>query len=360
MNSIERIKEIFNNKGFVLLDTEINIQNQLYKGMDKDGFLYELSCRLLQDKRTKNSHRYSVNNPYTIENIKHYIKLKDFTCILLSDEFKGNRSKLKFKCECGNEFYRTMGLLRREDSYLCKKCIFKKIGKEKQNSIEKIETLCKNNGYVFINSEENDRFYVCVEDENGYRGKKSICNLDTPIDIFYYKNPYFGYNFDLYCLKNDINCNFVKRLNKDKIQITCSECDNLYIISFSSFLNGSIRCNICSKKQSMLSVKTENWLMENNYKYEKEVSFDDCINIRKLFFDYKVYVNNTFFLLEVDGNFHYNNPFTNDISYQRNNDNIKNEYCLKNNIILLRIPFWHYTNTELYKKDLKNLITTII
>ena len=71
------------------------------------------------DYRFKN---FSSNNPYTIYNIKHYIKLNNINCKLLSTKYINNTEKLKFKCSCGNIFYVGWNDFLHRINYTCEKC----------------------------------------------------------------------------------------------------------------------------------------------------------------------------------------------------------------------------------------------
>jgi len=83
-----------------------------------------------------------------------------------------------------------------------------------------------------------------------------------------------------------------------------------------------------------------------NIRYDIEKKFDDCKNIRCLPFDFCIYTNNRFFLIEYDGIQHYEPCFGlnedqklenfNRIKY---NDSIKEQYCKDNNITLYRIRY---------------------
>ena len=52
-------------------------------------------------------------------------------------------------------------------------------------------------------------------------------------------------------------------------------------------------------------------------------------------------------LVEYDGIFHYEKQYDDD-GFERTqyHDSLKNEYCAKNNIPLLRIPYWEFDNIE--------------
>lgn len=92
----------------------------------------------------------------------------------------------------------------------------------------------------------------------------------------------------------------------------------------------------------------EKILQQNNINYIKEYTFKDLLSEKgKLYrFDFAIFKNNKLdFLIEFDGRQHYTGPegewkerYTLDDIQRR--DKIKNDYCINNNIILKRIPYF--------------------
>ena len=107
---------------------------------------------------------------------------------------------------------------------------------------------------------------------------------------------------------------------------------------------------------------TENLLIKNGIAYDKEYSFKNCKNKRKLPFDF--YLPNINSCVEVDGEQHFKPVRFGNISVedaiinfkkQKNRDKIKNTFCLKNNIKLLRLSYLDFTN-DAYINILNNFI----
>lgn len=108
-------------------------------------------------------------------------------------------------------------------------------------------------------------------------------------------------------------------------------------------------CTYCS--QSAGAKLIENYLLNNNYDYLKEYSFDDCRHKNKLRFDFAVFKSNQLYcLIEYDGEHHFKpiNLFGGEelYEYYRKLDVIKNNYCLGKGIRLLRIR--ELQNLEVY------------
>jgi hypothetical protein len=122
------------------------------------------------------------------------------------------------------------------------------------------------------------------------------------------------------------------------------------------------RCPVCSKKQSKYAYTIEKYLIDNNFEYKKEYTYEDCKDKSLLFFDFAIFQDNQVILLEVDGEAHFApvkswggiDGFKNQIR----RDNIKNEYCKNNNIKLIRISYEDINNKNYVEKLKKELSIT--
>lgn len=99
--------------------------------------------------------------------------------------------------------------------------------------------------------------------------------------------------------------------------------------------------------------KISSLLKSANISYEKEYTFSDLkykgIPLR---FDFAIKVNGKLILLEVDGQQHYTwiKKFGtySDFKHMQENDRRKNSYCIRNNIPLIRIPYWDLDKITIY------------
>lgn len=89
--------------------------------------------------------------------------------------------------------------------------------------------------------------------------------------------------------------------------------------------------------------KIRELLKSNSFIFEEQKIFKDCKDKRVLPFDF--YINNKY-LIEFDGKQHY--YFSTGWSTEekffetQKHDKIKNQYCFKHHIPIIRIPYWHY------------------
>lgn len=132
--------------------------------------------------------------------------------------------------------------------------------------------------------------------------------------------------------------------NKSKWICQC-DCGTIIEISGHSLKQGHTKSCGCIK--SFGEEKIGNLLTQANIQFQKEYSFKNCYGNNKnypLKFDF--YISSKKYLIEYDGEQHFqtNNRGWNNKQNLENTqyyDKIKNEYCLNNNIPLIRIPYWH-------------------
>lgn len=106
-------------------------------------------------------------------------------------------------------------------------------------------------------------------------------------------------------------------------------------------------------------------LKKSGYHFDRQVWFDECRNERVLPFDFAVYDKDKLIcLIEYQGMQHYE-PVElfggrEQLRVQKLHDRIKREFCKKNNIPLIEIPYWEIDNIEkTLNKKLNNLFKTV-
>lgn len=150
--------------------------------------------------------------------------------------------------------------------------------------------------------------------------------------------------------KIDINKSTYTNNKVPSLFLICSKCSNTFPISYVNLCKGK-GCPICNKllrQESRNIKKIKEYLTLNNIEYECEYSFQNCKNERILKFDIAVTINGHLKLIEYDGEFHdrgYNNDKIS-LEKVKINDTIKTEYCIKNNIPLLRLRYNTFNNYE--------------
>lgn len=135
-----------------------------------------------------------------------------------------------------------------------------------------------------------------------------------------------------------------KSTPKKKIYKCLCECGNETYVNGSHLVRGDTQTCGC-KQMSHGEIKISQILSEYNIPFEREKTFDTCINPytgKKLRFDF--FVNNHY-LIEYDGSQHYGlarGYMKDDEINLIQRDKFKNQWCQENNIPLIRIPYTKY------------------
>lgn len=135
-------------------------------------------------------------------------------------------------------------------------------------------------------------------------------------------------------------------------------CGNIFKILPIKIANGHTTSCGC-RNESSREFFIKNILLENNIDFQTQYSFSDCKNKYVLRFDFALLKNGeVFYLIEYDGMQHYKPiKYLGGVEgYEKtvSRDKIKNEYCEKNNIPLLRLKY------DLSDSEIKERIVNIL
>jgi len=136
-----------------------------------------------------------------------------------------------------------------------------------------------------------------------------------------------------------------------KFWFLCKECGHEWssTVANRNYGNRCPNCNNPSKGED----KIKEICTENNIKFVSQYKFNDCKNINPLPFDFYLSTYNT--CIEYQGIQHYK-PVDfagkgiewaeEEFKGNQIRDQIKRDYCDKNNIKLIEIPYWDFDNIE--------------
>lgn len=149
--------------------------------------------------------------------------------------------------------------------------------------------------------------------------------------------------------------------DKTKIRILCHKCNNIFLSRPNDAKQGYMCPNCRSSKGEKAIVK---WLKDNNYEFFQYYSFKDLYyksKSRPLKFDFKVNIDDTFILIEFDGEQHYKkdrcfHKDTKRYEEQLKRDRLKDVYCKTKNYQLIRIT---YDKLKIINEELENIFSDI-
>lgn len=201
------------------------------------------------------------------------------------------------------------------------------------------------------------------EDGNYYQWRISPSNLlhgkglcpkcsgrDTGIEAF--KRKVLNKYGDEYIVLGE----YKNRSTKILLKHNTSSCHNEFLQTPHNLLYFNTGCPLCSpisKGENYI----ENNLQKNLIPYKKQYTFKDCKFKEVLRFDFAIFEDKEEtkikYLIEYQGNQHYKPQTFNGISKEKAEhvfeesiikDQIKRDYCIKNNIQLLEIAYWNFDN----------------
>ncbi len=247
-------------------------------------------------------------NPYTLENILIWTKLNNKTFELIGkNNYFNSDSKLNFYCHnCTDTFSMNWESIWNGSS--CNLCAGKYIGK--YNTLE----------YVFPELAQQ-----WIESENNLLPNQVTFSCG---ELVYWQCPKN---------KNHKWWATVNQRTNPNLKTGCPQCNE-------------------SKGEKRVS----EFLLKNNISFIPQYKFNNCRNKHPLPFDF--YLPDYNCLIEYDGLLHFEIArwFDKDraqlkLEECQRNDSIKTQFCLDNDIPLLRIPYWDFDNIEQILSDYLNL-----
>lgn len=150
--------------------------------------------------------------------------------------------------------------------------------------------------------------------------------------------------------------------NQTKLEMKHNVCGNTFKVSIGNFIFSGTRCTYCSETKGEYAIRC--FLESQNVNYKKQYTFDSLIGDSglPLRFDFAVFDerNKLLSLIEFDGRFHFEKVHeTHDLELQKKYDELKNYYCVKNKIQLIRIPYWEMENIDDILKNSLPITMTI-
>lgn len=184
--------------------------NKPIKCIDNDGYIvYPTLSHLYSGKIPLRFHK---SNPHTIDNIKHYIIKNHIDVELCSEEFTDAKSKLIFRCSCGNLYDVCLSNFMFNNKHRCNECVFGQADRSPSYDLI-IERLAKNKLKPLFTEMEYQG--VCstvgtVQNDCGYKAmfKSWFVEKECEPEWFHRCNPYTIDNINLY-LKNSTNNEYV-------------------------------------------------------------------------------------------------------------------------------------------------------
>ena len=172
----EFLKSVLESKEYQILG-EIKTSNDKVLCKTKEGYLV-LAIPQGIIRRNDNAKPFSKHNPYSVHNIKTWLKNNQIDTIeLLSDKFESNSKKLKWLCKnCGSEFETSWDTIKYGKRY-CNYCAKSLRYDNFRDYYAEIKRECDKRQYTLLThkiNRSNDEFkYICNKHKD--KGLQSSC-----------------------------------------------------------------------------------------------------------------------------------------------------------------------------------------
>jgi len=297
--TFEYVKDYIENelgKGYKLLSTEYQNARIPLEVMCSEGHIYNPSFFSIRNLKTDCP--FCKNLRVTYEQVKQKVESYE-GCKLLSTEYNGCKGKLDIVCKNGHNVKVSYRSFTSNDGR-CRQC------------------------YVDSITKTHEQFVVDVknktEEEYSVLGQYKISTV--------------------------------------KVKMRHNDCGHIFPMTPNSFLDAGQRCPMCCNSKGELRVKQ--YLTSHNIPFEKEYEFHNLLGLNggNLRFDFAVFHDEKVkSLIEYDGEFHFRDVAKNGyFERQQHHDSLKNAYCLRNNIPLIRI---HYKDFEKIEEILSSELSGI-
>lgn len=328
-----------------------------------------LENQVIRKKWNRHNRKWYQERGYIFTNYSDYFEVR------AEDLSIGANDKVMVKCDyCGiivSVVWRDY-INYKYEKYACKHCRQKKTAEvtlhdRVKKLYESAKEFCDKYDYKIltpineIKDSDSRVDYLCPK--HGIHNVK-IYNLITKhrcVDCMHEKVA-GDHNLSLNYLNDYIEEHDSKWLNQDcytrsidkNMILVCPMCGQPFLTSFYSFRKHDGQfCPECTNLESKGERKIRLFLEEHNIVFEPQYRFVDCRTSVPLPFDF--YIDKLNICIEYDGEGHYQPIRRGSITQEQAEQNliqiqyrdkIKTEYCLNNNITLIRIPYWDFENIE--------------
>lgn len=319
---------------------------------------------------------YTIDTEQTVSiswnkaNRDYYID-KGYTCdedhknivVKVSDLLCNSLATVHVNCDiCGKPQdvrYRTYNSnITRNGRYVCQSCSVqvrhdKNVANRSKKHISKLMKVCEADGYTLLSTvdeiKRNTSYirYLCpIHGEQSMRlnnlinGRKCPeCGMDNRRELYKLSTEEVVSRISQ-CGGIVLNPEEYKNQSERNLKFICPDCGKTFTSSLVLFTqHGGQVCKECAGNESIGEKKIRYFLESHNIEFKQQYWFKDCRDIHPLPFDFYLPTRQT--IIEFDGKQHYvdNSFFKYSYKHVQLHDTIKNDYCKKNNIRLIRIPY---------------------
>lgn len=274
--SYDTAYEEFKENGYELLEKQYKNMSTKMIARDKDGYMYYSNLATL--RKGSKFDKFNKNNPYTIENMKLFLKLNNKKSSLVSEEYKGAKNKYIFICKCGKKYETLFSSVFNGEKDSCNICSIQISTEKSRYDYKHIYNEFKNVGLELLESEyKNNSVKMKCADSEGYLYKTTYANIRSGATPSRFGN---GNDYTIENIQNLLNINqtnttvLTKKYNgnQGELHLKCGMCNGEFKTMFSSVLSKKkYYCNSCSMEIAKTKMRLS---YDEVFKYVEENS--DC------------------------------------------------------------------------------------
>ena len=209
--SFEEVKSMVAEFGYVIIEDSFKFYSKKFTVKDNRGYYYVMNGYNISDN--KHPRAFGKENPFTVNNIRHYIKINEIKTTLLSDVYEGNTKPMLWQCECGKSFERSWAHFL-QGFILCKDCAKRNRIKKRRTPLDMVYNKIGEMGYKLVDDISDislSKTPFVIVDNDGYKYKiiwNDFKNGKHPLK-FHHSNPYSIQNINNFFireLKDEYEC----------------------------------------------------------------------------------------------------------------------------------------------------------
>jgi len=354
--------EISNWKPLHLLSNQyLNARSKLII-QDNEGYKYNLTfATIVQNyKRKQDFSKFDSRNIFTIENINLWLSINNIKYKLLSNKYSNIKDYLLWECDKGHIFKMSFdSLFWGSRCSICSlKNMVKSMTKTHNHFLNEVYLLVGDEYTVLGKYKKSSDNILIKHNKCGFewspKANSFLRGSRCPKCHGFYKTT-DEVKHDIFNLVGDEYLLLGEYINSTtKINLLHNICGHTYDVYLYNFINGR-RCPFCAESKGEQIIR--HWLEDNNIIFLPEYDkFADLLSDKgnPLRFDFIIFNDKTKIkikmLIEYDGIQHYEwvQGLMNYEGFLRLqiHDRLKDKYCKKHNMKLLRIPYWEFDNIE--------------
>jgi hypothetical protein len=268
-DEVKNYIEVKSESGCKLINTEYKNNSSKLEIQCKCGEIFFTSFAKFKDRNKRQCNKCSGIVNWNYELVKKYIEIdSNSDCKLLSSEYLNNKTKLKIKCRCRNEYIVDFTSFKDKKQQHCKQC-----SNITDWDLEKIREYSSNNGYILISDTyKNILTQIIIKDNNGYLYTVLFADFvrGYPPTRFGKSNKFTYNNINLWLSINKktiqlVSSEYINAREKMLWKCTKNNCNEIFEMSWDCIQRGT-GCPYCSGHKVGLS----NCLATKNPKLAKE------------------------------------------------------------------------------------------